>query len=110
MIEEKEGKEGKDGREGGRGRRKMKKEEKEGYGEGERISKAHRGGNTFYTIILVHCLCRAERESVLALKGLTPSGQLPLGVLSQGKSGLSSGKLEMTVIDIARAHKNGQLE
>ena len=47
---------------------------------------------------------------MLALKGLTPSGQLPLGVLSQGKSGLSSGKLEMTVIDIARAHKNGQLE
>ena len=52
MIEEKEGKEGKDGREGGRGRRKMKKEEKEGYGEGERISKAHRGRNTFCTIIL----------------------------------------------------------
>ena len=47
---------------------------------------------------------------MLALKGLTPSGQLPLGVLSQGKSGLSSGELEMTVIDIARAHKNGQLE
>ena len=50
MIEEKERKEGKDGREGGRGRRKMKKEEKEGYGEGERIRKAHRGGNTFCTI------------------------------------------------------------
>ena len=49
MIEEKERKEGKDGREGGRGRRKMK-EEKEGYGEGERISKAHREGNTFCTI------------------------------------------------------------
>ena len=29
---------------------------------------------------------------MLALKGLTPSGQLPLGVLSQGKSGLSSGE------------------
>lgn len=35
---------------------------------------------------------RAERESVLALKGLTPSGQLPLGVLSEGKTGLSSGE------------------
>ena len=32
---------------------------------------------------------------MLALKGLTPSGQLPLGVLSQGKSGLSSGESEI---------------
>ena len=35
---------------------------------------------------------------MLALKGLTPSGQLPLGVLSQGKSGLSSGESEMTMV------------
>lgn len=35
---------------------------------------------------------RAEHESVFALKGLTPSGQLPLGVLSKGKAGLSSGR------------------
>ena len=39
---------------------------------------------------------------MLALKGLTPSGQLPLGVLSQGKSGLSSGQSEMTVMDIVQ--------
>jgi len=38
----------------------------------------------------VFSVLRAERESVLALKGLTPSGQLPLGVLSEGKTGLSS--------------------
>ena len=55
-------------------------------------------GEGTHSVLLVHCLCRAERESVLALKGLTPSGQLPLGVLSQGKSGLSSGESEMTVI------------
>ena len=35
---------------------------------------------------------------MLALKGLTPSGQLPLGVLSQGKSGLSSGEPEITIM------------
>ena len=35
---------------------------------------------------------------MLALKGLTPSGQLPLGVLSQGKSGLSSGESQMTMV------------
>jgi len=40
----------------------------------------------------VFSVLRAERESVLALKGLTPSGQLPLGVLSEGKTGLSSGE------------------
>ena len=34
---------------------------------------------------------REEREEVLALKGLTPSGQLPVGVLSEGKAGLSTG-------------------
>ena len=29
----------------------------------------------------------------MALKGLTPSGQLPVGVLSEGKAGLSTGEL-----------------
>ena len=58
----------------------------------------HTGEGT-HSVLLVQCLCRAERESVLALKGLTPSGPLPLGVLSQGKSGLSSGESEM--------HSNG---
>ena len=40
---------------------------------------------------------KKERESVLALKGLTPSGQLPLGVLSEGKAGLSTGRDKLHV-------------
>lgn len=35
---------------------------------------------------------REEHESVFALKGLTTTGQLPVGVLSEGKAGLSSGE------------------
>ena len=37
------------------------------------------------------CVFRAEREIVTALKGLTPSGQLPMGVLAEGMEGISSG-------------------
>ena len=42
-------------------------------------------------IVLVIACCRQEHETVLALKGLTPSGQLPAGVLSQGSQGVQSG-------------------
>ena len=46
---------------------------------------------------------REEREEVLALKGLTPSGQLPVGVLSEGKAGLSTGQL-YTCIHMDNVH------
>ena len=34
---------------------------------------------------------RAERENVIALKGLAPPGQVPMGILAEGKDGISSG-------------------
>lgn len=42
--------------------------------------------------------CREESESVLQLKGLTPTGALPLGALSGGKDSLKNGKFEINVV------------
>lgn len=39
-------------------------------------------------------LCREESENVLILKGLTPTGTLPLGVLSGGKQTIETGEYE----------------
>ena len=38
-------------------------------------------------------IAREESESVVQLKGLTPSGHLPVGLLSGGKQGIETGKI-----------------
>lgn len=47
-------------------------------------------------------MCREESENVLQLKGLTPNGMLPIGVLSGGKD-----TLERALLGISPMHKIG---
>lgn len=53
------------------------------------FSKYFNGNNVWND---VHA-CREESETVLQLKGLTPSGALPVGVLSGGKPAIHEGNL-----------------
>ena len=49
-------------------------------------------------IIQTISIYREESESVLHLKGLTPTGALPLGALSGGKASLSNGKITSYIL------------
>ena len=48
--------------------------------------------------LILLIFCREESESVLQLKGLTPTGALPLGALSGGKTSLKNGKICVPIL------------
>ena len=57
------------------------------------LSSLIRGSVKFYDLFARLCVsCREESENVLTLKGLTPTGMLPSGVLSGGRQTLQSGE------------------
>lgn len=56
------------------------------------------------TIIFLFGIFREESESVLQLKGLTPTGALPLGALSGGKTSLKNGKNDIIFLNSSRAN------
>jgi hypothetical protein len=52
--------------------------------------------------MVIIVVSRQERETVLELKGLTPGGKLPTGVLSGGKVALRDSKLSECVTYVHR--------
>lgn len=47
----------------------------------------------WFSLCFLFLCFREESESVLQLKGLTPTGQLPIGTLQGGKTSIKNGKL-----------------